>query len=413
MAVSLRCRRAQIDAEEMVLLASLASGEREWREIADELAPELRVSPVEVERRIRNAVDLTRRMPQVLRAMRGGQVEHYGARRVLAVTEPLADEHARQVDSLLAGKLAAAPDTAWQPRNLARHAARLVEHVDPGGRAARARMARHGRRVELDHGPNAASRITADLPSEVAAACYARVDAMARALRKHGEQRTLDQLRADITADLLLGRDPGAHVPEAAAMVYLHLPIDTALSISNSGCELDGYGPIPAAIAREIMTNTDSTWRAVLCDPATGRPTDLGRTRRRPTATIRDLVRVRDRECIIPWCHRPARHCDLDHQHEWTAHHGPTSATNTAPRCRRHHRTKNAPGWTTHHHPTHSTTTVTTPNGTTHTGHQETVLTPRPPRQPTPPPPPLPPPPLPDEPPFSAARGHSATSQQE
>ncbi|MCP2236032.1 protein of unknown function (DUF222) [Prauserella halophila] len=386
----------------MVFLASLASGESEWRELAEELAPALRVPPVEVEKRIRNALDLTRRMPGILAAMTHGQVELYGARRVLAVTAPLSDEHAREVDELLAAKLASAPDTAWQPRNLARHTARLVEQVDPDGQAERARMARHGRRIELDHGPHAQSRLTADLPTDMASACYSRIDALARALRKHGEQRTLDQLRADITADLLLGNDPGARVPEAAATVYLHLPIDTALSISDTGCELDGYGPIPAVVAREIMTNPHSTWRTVLCDPATGQPTDLGRTRRRPTATIRELVvRARDRECVIPWCRRPARHCDLDHQREWAADHGPTSTANSAPRCRRHHRMKNTPGWTTSYDPHHGTTAITTPNGTTHTGHREPVLTPRPPRQPPRRPSPQPPSaPLPDEPPF-------------
>src|SRR5690606_26656582 len=117
----------------MTFLASLASDELEWRGLAEELAPSLRVSPVEVERRIRNAVDLARRMPRVLDAMREGQVELYGARRILAVTSPLSDEHAREVDGLLADKLASAPATSWQPRNLAQHAARLVEKVDPGG----------------------------------------------------------------------------------------------------------------------------------------------------------------------------------------------------------------------------------------------------------------------------------------
>ncbi|GAA1202858.1 hypothetical protein [Prauserella alba] len=46
--------------------------------------------------------------------------------------------------------------------------------------------------------------------------------------------------------------------PEAAATVSLHVPADAALTISDDGCELDGYGPIPAPIAREIMTNTRS-----------------------------------------------------------------------------------------------------------------------------------------------------------
>src|SRR5690606_20214936 len=157
--------------DEMTFLASLVSDELEWRGVAEELAPSLRVSPVEVERRIRNALDLSRRMPRGLEAMHDGQVELYGARRVLAVTSPLSDEHARQVGDLLADKLASAPVTSWQPRNLAQHAARLVEKVDPGGQAERARMARAGRRVELDHAPNAQSRLTAELPSEVASAC--------------------------------------------------------------------------------------------------------------------------------------------------------------------------------------------------------------------------------------------------
>ncbi|WP_211252543.1 HNH endonuclease signature motif containing protein, partial [Prauserella rugosa] len=183
------------------------------------------------------------------------------------------------------------------------------------------------------------SRLTAELPSEVASACYARVDAMARRLRRDGELRTLDQLRADITADLLLGNDPGAKVPEAAA---------------------------------------NSVWRKVVCDPATGQPLDLGRSRRRPNAAIRELVRVRDRECVVPWCRRPARHCDLDHQREWSAENGPTSAANTAPRCRRHHRMKNAPGWITRYDPLHGTSSITTPHGSTYTGRRRPVLIPKP-----------------------------------
>ncbi|WP_282916191.1 DUF222 domain-containing protein, partial [Prauserella rugosa] len=78
-AAGFRPWRARVDAAEMTFLASLVSDELEWRGLAEELAPSLRVSPVEVEKRIRNAVDLSRRMPRVLEAMREGQVELYGA----------------------------------------------------------------------------------------------------------------------------------------------------------------------------------------------------------------------------------------------------------------------------------------------------------------------------------------------
>ncbi|GAA1223040.1 HNH endonuclease signature motif containing protein [Prauserella halophila] len=374
---ALRVRRAQVDAEEVAFLAEAAAVEDDWWSLAEELTPELRASPVAVRERIRRSVELARRMPRILEAMRAGELESYAVQRVLKVTAALDDEAARAVDRLLAGKLDGAGATLWQPRNLTRCAARLVEKVDPGGQAGRARRARAERRVELVPGENAVSVVSAELPAEVAAACYARIEAMARSLRRGGEQRTWDQLRADVTADLLLGNDPGAAPPAAPTMVHLHLPVDTALSISEQGCELDGYGPVPAVIAREIMTGPASVWRAVLCDPGTGEPVDLGRSRRRPSETIRQLVRVRDRECVVPWCHRPARHCDHDHEREWVKDRGATSVANAGPRCRRHHRLKNDPRWATRYDPVHGTTTVTTPNGATYTGRREPVLAPR------------------------------------
>ena len=64
---------------------------------------------------------------------------------------------------------------------------------------------------------------------------------MARRLRHGGDSRTLDQLRADLYADLLLGHDPGVAAPAPAAMVYLHMPVTTALTIERtpSLCPID------------------------------------------------------------------------------------------------------------------------------------------------------------------------------
>ncbi|GAA1235715.1 HNH endonuclease signature motif containing protein [Prauserella halophila] len=377
-----RALRARLDAEELSLLAEISADAGDGRGVVEELAPVLRVSTREVERRVDDSRSVVRRMPQLHAAMRTGEVESYGARRVLAVVDPLDDDTARQVDGLLAEKLTDAPETAWQPGNLAQRVRRLVEKTDPDGQTERARQARAERKLELAPGEHAVSSLEVSLPAEQAGACYSRVDAMARSLRHGGDRRTLDQLRADVAADLLLGRDPGVSPPEAAAMVYLHVPVDAALSLSDDGCELDGYGPVPAPIAREIMTNERSIWRAVLCDPGTGEPVDLGRTRRRPSAVIRELVRVRDRECVMPWCHRPARHCDHDHEHPWTTNSGDsdgggsTSVANGGSRCRRHHRLKDHPGWSTRYDPVHGVTRVTTPHGATYTAHRDPVLTP-------------------------------------
>ena len=64
-----------------------------------------------------------------------------------------------------------------------------------------------------------------------------------------------------------------------------------------------------------------------------------------PSPRLVEQVRLRDRTCVYPHCHRPARACDLDHV---IAHHegGTTSSDNLACLCRLHHRLKTHGGWT-------------------------------------------------------------------
>ncbi|WP_187366221.1 HNH endonuclease signature motif containing protein [Trebonia kvetii] len=62
-----------------------------------------------------------------------------------------------------------------------------------------------------------------------------------------------------------------------------------------------------------------------------------------PSRGLRHLVRARNATCTAPGCLAQAVHCDVDHT---TPHpDGPTCQCNLAPKCRRHHRCKQAPGW--------------------------------------------------------------------
>ena len=83
-----------------------------------------------------------------------------------------------------------------------------------------------------------------------------------------------------------------------------------------------------------------------------------------PSRKLSHLVRARNQRCTAPACNAQALHCDLDH----TVPHpdGPTCQCNLTPKCRRHHRTKQAPGWNVTQ-PTPDTTAWTTPSGRTHT----------------------------------------------
>ncbi|HEX2893215.1 MAG TPA: DUF222 domain-containing protein, partial [Marmoricola sp.] len=64
-----------------------------------------------------------------------------------------------------------------------------------------------------------------------------------------------------------------------------------------------------------------------------------------PSTRLADQIRQRDRECVFPWCHRPARACQLDHIVPWEQG-GPTVTWNLACLCVKHHRLKTHSRWT-------------------------------------------------------------------
>jgi hypothetical protein len=68
----------------------------------------------------------------------------------------------------------------------------------------------------------------------------------------------------------------------------------------------------------------------------------------RPAEALAEKVRLRDRTCVFPYCHRPARGCDLDHVEPYdpTGPPGQTTSDNLACLCRLHHRMKTHAGWT-------------------------------------------------------------------
>jgi 5-methylcytosine-specific restriction endonuclease McrA len=85
---------------------------------------------------------------------------------------------------------------------------------------------------------------------------------------------------------------------------------------------------------------------------------------------MRELVVLRDRHCVFPWCERDSRACDLDHIVPYDEHGPPgqTSPENLATLCRRHHRCKTSGRWSytrnrdgtyTWHSPHHHTYQVT------------------------------------------------------
>src|SRR5690606_35957799 len=106
--------------------------------------------------------------------------------------------------------------------------------------------------------------------------------------------------------------------------VNVTIPLSTLLGLDDHPGELDGYGPIPAHIARHL--STAGLWRWVATHDTTGVVLDHGRTRYKPTQDLIDHVILRDRTCRAPGCNAPAQKCELDHSIYWPL--GPTAACN-------------------------------------------------------------------------------------
>jgi hypothetical protein len=141
--------------------------------------------------------------------------------------------------------------------------------------------------------------------------------------------------------------------------VRLTVSAETLLGTSQAPGDLDGYGPITAAHARQLAHRAGMTWRRLLTDPTSGTILDVGRTRYRPPDALADLVTARySGRCTRPGCSH--RGSDLDHALAWNAG-GTTTDRNLHPVCRGCHTAKHAGMTVTLHDD--GTVTWTAPHG--------------------------------------------------
>ena len=149
--------------------------------------------------------------------------------------------------------------------------------------------------------------------------------------------------------------EPGGVPPSVAAEgvrthlnVSLTLPMATWLALSNAPGQLEGYGPVAGAIARQIAADaarahpSTTSWRCVVTDDQHGTVLGVGRPvstpRHDPPPRLAALVRAAEPTCVFPGCTVPVTRCQLDHRTPYP--HGPTCSCNLQPLCVGHHRLK-------------------------------------------------------------------------
>ncbi len=197
--------------------------------------------------------------------------------------------------------------------------------------------------------------ISADLADDDATRIFHRLTALAYGLDPETDddndgdgRRTLDQRRADLFTDLLLGppvsdspnTDTSATVAGSEVAVLIDLP--TLLRLADNPGQMPGCGPVAAEIARQLAA--DTKWRAWLTDTAGGQVIATSPGTYRPTAAVARLVRAREPHCRMPGCR--VEITDLDHVIPFPQ--GPTTPPNLGPICRWHHRMKTHSRWRIH-----------------------------------------------------------------
>ncbi len=329
------------DALEAEFARSLVPGNDPGEAARAEIKVALCLTDATAGNQLAGAMMLRDRVPVVLAALATGQIDRTRARVLVDETAHVPEEAARRiVDSLIEWA------TGQTTSQIKRRVRQLVIADDPAAAARRYEDAVEERLVVADPNPDGTANLCGfNLPPDRVTAIKRYLTYCARKLRRQGDPRSMDQIRADLFMDFLSGGGAGA-AGAAKGFVELRVDIATLVGLSELPGDLGGYGPIVADLTRQLALGLPQLeWRYAITDPDTGRLRQVGTTRRRPTVRQRRYVTSRDPTCPFPGCVAPSGDSELDHIREW-ARGGPTSTANLAPPCPTHHQLRHRIGWT-------------------------------------------------------------------
>ena len=200
-------------------------------------------------------------------------------------------------------------------------------------------------------------------------------DLVAAASRHPRTRWTTTVTGADGTA-VAHGRSPGQHpwtppspappppqapTPTPTPTPTPQKPLPPGTPGSSRGDPAPDADAAQAALLRDLLRQLKIAFEPIargICDHR------HAEDRYTPSRTLKHLIRARTATCSAPGCGAQAIHSDLDHATPYP--HGPTCECNLHPACRRHHRTKQAPGWNAEQ-PQPGIIRWTTPAGRTYT----------------------------------------------
>ena len=320
--------------------------EQRGRGIAAEVALARRESPHRGNQHLGLASALVHEMPYALSLLEQGLLNEWRATLLVRETACLTREDRTAVDRILCedpATLAGLGD-----KSIVAKARALAAQFDAEAMVRRARKAVADRRVTTRPAPDTMAYLTALLPVAQAVTVQATLGRDANTIVAQGDTRT----RSQIMADLLVERVTGLSTATAAPVtVNVVISDETLFGGGSAPAHVDGYGPIPAGIARDWIkqaTGDDSEavtlLRRVYANPKTGALTALESHARCFPAGLGRFIDTRDRICRTPWCDAPIRHHDHLREHRSG---GPTTSDNGAGLCEACNYAKQGEGWQT------------------------------------------------------------------
>ncbi|OYC98242.1 hypothetical protein CI089_07090 [Microbacterium sp. Yaish 1] len=197
----------------------------------------------------------------------------------------------------------------------------LAERLHERTFTDRHRDAAAGRCVRVSHGAHGMSDVTATVPTVIAVGMLDRLTQMGQSVKdaradaagacEPADTRTMDQLRADILGDLVLGGapvvDPTYGIDRAGglgairARVQVAVTAETLMGRDENPAEAVGAGLVDADTVRQLAGQV-SEWDRLFIDPVTRTPVEIDTYR--PTASMKKLLTARDQHCRFPGCRR-------------------------------------------------------------------------------------------------------------
>jgi Domain of unknown function (DUF222) len=379
--------RAAAELDASVRAARAAAGvpaSERSRGVAAQVALARRESPHAGGRHLGLARALVDEMPHTLAALASGLISEWRATLLVQETACLSREDRAAVDLAVAADAAGIEHLG--DRALAGRARAEAYRLDPHAAVARARRAAADRTVTLRPAPDTMTYLTALLPVAQGVACYAALTAAADAAPGVGETRGRGQVMADTLVERLTGLTPRAVPPVRLGLVMTDRAL---LAGDGDAAYVEGYGPIPAPLARDLLTPgspaagragsvrpggsaeaggaaAPDVWlRRLFTHPRTGELVATDSRSRHFPPGLRRLLVWRDQTCRTPWCDAPIRHAD---HVRGAAVGGATSAANGQGLCEACNYAKQARGWSAE--PVIGDESTVSVRTTTPTGHR-------------------------------------------